>query len=97
MLRLHPLLSVLPVRFFRSPRPALGMPGASAIACRLEATSSSTSPSRTGQVVLGRVVPAMAWVEAGIDLSLAKNCCSLASGGVQVILDVALATQGSCG
>jgi hypothetical protein len=76
-----------------SPRPSLGKLGSSATARVLKQKASSAAICRSRQILLGDLAADLAGMEAGIDPRPTGYRRSLASGGVQVVLDVALAAS----
>jgi len=53
--------------------------------------------ARTEQIVLGDIAAPLAGMETSVDSCPARDRCSLASGRIQVVLDVALAASQPCG
>ena len=80
-----------------SPRSIVGKLGSPAAARRLETEASSPAICRTEQIVLGDIAAPLAGMETSVDSCPARDRCSLASGRIQVVLDVALAASQPCG
>ena len=74
-------------------RPAVGEPGSSATALRFETEVPSAALCCSRQIVLDDLAAAMAGMEAGAGPRAAGDRRSLASGRIQIVLDVALAAS----
>ena len=73
------------------PQPALGKPGAASTTRRSETAAPATAICHARQIVLGNLAAALAEMETGIGPRPTGDGGSLASGRLQVVLDVALA------
>ena len=75
------------------PSCAFGKLGAPATTRCFETAAPTTAIRRARQIVLGDFAADLAGMEAGFDSDPTGDRCSLAPGGVQIVLDVALAAS----
>jgi hypothetical protein len=76
---------------------APGKPGSSATALRLGTATSAATILGFRPIVLGYAAAALGWLAAGNDSCAAGDRCSLAPGGVQVVLDLDFSASNSRG
>jgi len=76
-----------------SPRPTVRESGSSATTRRFETKAPSAEVCYSRQIVLGNLAAALAGMETSVDSCPARDRCSLASGRIQVVLDLALAAS----